>query len=207
MPPTQIPGVDDREATWGRDDDPVLLGASLCFRGSDRVFASALLGQYRSSARSRGHGRRVARGFPGGIWVPRLSRLVAEARACASAVGAPAWEAEVAEVGFGSPFVDVWLPVLRRARRQLTEASPACREWLSDESIQALKRHLVSENRSGRPNWHSFGDFRTQVPTPSGSADGYVSYVRHLFASRFERIFRRAPGAGPSRCACWSISG
>ena len=81
--------------------------------------------------------------FPVASWVSRLSDFVADARACAPAVGTPEWDEELAGIGSDSPFVDAWVPVLRAARRQLALTVPACRDWLSDESIRALEGHLV----------------------------------------------------------------
>lgn len=130
--------------------------------------------------------------FPPASWVGGVSRFFAAARDCAPAVGAPAWEADVGDIGVGSAFVDVWLPVLRAARGQLTEASPDYRQWLSDESIRALERHLVGEI-SGRAELTLFDDFRLQVPTPSTSSEGYQSYVRHLFASRLADFLAAYP--------------
>ena len=79
-------------------------------------------------------------------------------------------------------------------RRQLASTVPACRDWLSDESILALEGHLLNElSRLGE--LALLEDFRAETqnsPQPA-SSEGYWSYIRDLLASRYEDLFGAFP--------------
>ena len=136
--------------------------------------------------------------FPVAAWVSRLADLVAAASACAPAAGTHEWVGEFGGDGRESPFVDAWVPVLRAAGRRLALNVPACRDWLSDESIRALEGHLLHElSRLGE--LVLLEDFRTQTrtltagDTNSGSSEGYWSYIRNLLASRYGEVLGAFP--------------
>jgi type 2 lantibiotic biosynthesis protein LanM len=129
--------------------------------------------------------------FPVAAWVGGSAELVAEARASARLIGTPEWDADLADVGSQLPFVDAWLPVLRVTRRRIAQVVPACRDWLSDESIRALEVHLLRElSRLGE--LALIEDFRAHADTDTES-DRYESYIHRLLASRYADVLGTFP--------------
>jgi type 2 lantibiotic biosynthesis protein LanM len=157
--------------------------------------------------------------FPVAEWVHRRAELVADAEACAPTIGTPAWDADLADVGRELPFVEVWLPVLRSARRRLSLNVPTCRDWLSTGAIRATEVQLLRElSRVGelalledfRAQTHArdgiaaldASELHSPVPATNGyradirpvpASDGYRAYIGQLLASRYAGLLDAFP--------------
>jgi type 2 lantibiotic biosynthesis protein LanM len=158
--------------------------------------------------------------FPLAEWVHRRAELVADAEACATTIGTPAWDADLADVGRELPFVEVWLPVLLSARRRLSLTVPTRRDWLSAAAIRALEVQLLRElSRVGELTL--LEDFRARIhardgmaaraagelllsPVPASdgyradirpvpASDGYRAYIRQLLAARYAELLDAFP--------------
>jgi type 2 lantibiotic biosynthesis protein LanM len=182
--PTPTRATDDEPlAAWARAcalGDMAALQRRLSWDGIDLAVARAAMAA------------EAPADFPVAAWVDRVSTLAAEARACAAAFDAAGFDtadaaselANVAEL----PFVEIWLPVLRQARRRLADAVPAARTWLADGAMHALEAQLLRElARLGE--LALFEDFTAHAElAQTDSPDGYRAWVHRLLTVRYAEV-------------------
>lgn len=183
LTPDAMPGAGDPLAPWVRAcaaGDADAFRRRLAWDGIDPDVASAAMSP------------RVPLDFPPAPWTRDLSQVMAVLRA-STAVDVDEWERQIARLDPALPFLDLWLPLVVSAGRDLVVAVPAYEPWLADDARVALERHLAAGLcRVSELAVHGlFVTHRTGADAAAGS--GYLPFVRTLLASGAAPLFSAYP--------------
>lgn len=184
LPPTDgASPLDDACAPWLR----------ACAAGDVDAFLRRLAWDDIDLAVARGAmSPHVPEAFPPAPWSRQLPDVMATLKAAAS-TSADTWEQEVTRLGADLPYVDLWMPLVLGAGRDLFDGVPASGRWLSAQARAALERHLAAGLcRLGELAVHAQAEafFRG---SDAGQGERYRAFVRTHLESGGARLFSAHP--------------